>query len=136
VPEVNSTVSRIVVISDGVEHEPYILFLSGQMQTEDGGTISITGAIREYQTVKGFFERLTEIQFADDFRVIIEGIYATTDVGRLRVNIYDEKHEGFIGGGQRNRRHYLFSAGRGIVSVEHYGEFARGGNYFTSGIYL
>lgn len=87
---IESEPSRISIISNGEEHEPFSNFLHATVRSENGGYISATGL--PPALVDRLFENLTEIQYANDFQIIIEGIYATSET-ILRYMLYNDKFE-------------------------------------------
>ena len=68
-----SLVGTVSVVSDGVEHEPYIRFEHAGITSSEG---QASGSPPAPPSIEEFLEMLPKIQYSDDFQVIVDGEYA------------------------------------------------------------
>ena len=75
-------VGSVIIIANAVEHQPHEHFLHGGMFV-DGLFMSVSGIPLNLEEVSGM---LTEIQYTDDFQVVIDGNYASS----VGFSLYDD----------------------------------------------
>jgi len=114
---------RILVISNGIEHEPYIHFFDDIMRTEDGELLSVSGGAIMYEAL---FGTLAEISYADDFAIVREGRYIT-DEARVIYTFYNSNFERVIS--DHTIEEFSFPDETGVYLLILTAEWGRGGEF-------
>jgi len=74
-------IGTVSIVSNGVEHEPYMQFEHAWITTSEGQT---SGSPPAPPSIEELLERLPKIQYSNDFQVIVDGEYATGITYSLR----------------------------------------------------
>ena len=100
VPPIRLNAGTVMIISNGVEHEPYMHAEHAAGPSGSGrGRISVSGAPMQFGRI--FEEPLPVVEYADDFQIVIGG----TRRGRsVRYSLFDENFEIIDIDGQSMRR--------------------------------
>jgi len=68
-------VGSVVVISDGVEHKPYMQFEHAGVTTSEG---QMSGSPPAPPSIEELLEMLPKIKYSDDFKVVVDGEFANS----------------------------------------------------------
>jgi len=82
-------VGSVTIISNGVEHEPYVHYLCSASYRMIGNEKILIYADGTFLPQEKAFETLAEIQYADDFQIKIDG----KDAGRSTYTFYNDKFQ-------------------------------------------
>jgi len=101
-------IGSVTIISGGVEYKPYAQTVAIiAPATSSGGLVSATPVFRPLEELP-----MPEIQYADDFQIIVHG----EDARRIAYTLYDENFELVVYGGSMlvNMRELTFPDEAGI----------------------